>query len=92
MLGVLESEDAHHAEDHDDGAEAARRAGAGFEPWSGHMIPTAVRMAQSGQIGVSQVAQVSRVGRRWRVQVSSGAPSTAGKASECAVGRLPNHG
>ncbi len=69
------------------------RAGAGgLLAWSGHLKPTSVRMAQSGQIGVSQVTQVMRVGLRWRVHFSSPGPSTGGKATQPAVGRLRNHG
>jgi acetyl-CoA synthetase len=49
--------------------------------WSGHLNPTGVRMAQSGQMGVSHSTHVSLVGTPCRTHVSPGGPSTAKKGS-----------
>ena len=70
------------------------RGGAALVAWSGHFRPTSVRTAQAGQIGVSQVTQVIRVGWPWRWHVSpagsapSLAPSTAPKVSDLIRRRL----
>src|SRR4051794_17160594 len=67
------------------------RGGAGRVAWSGHLSPTGVRMAQSGQIGVSHSTQVSLVATPCRTHISPGAPSTAERVS-IVLGRLGPYG